>query len=302
VLAAAFFSTAGPVARLAGGLQPVQIAFWRVAVGAAAVFCLALASGQGVRIAPRDAPRLLAYGAVLGLHFYLYISSLYRTSLDHALVLVNTAPVWSVVLSRIALRESFPASKIPGILVAIAGTAWLVGFDPAGGRASLAGDAMGLVSALAYAVYAVAGRRERERYRLLTYASWVYLGAALSLALVAPKSTVLSPVPPGAWPPLLALALLPTTLGHTLFNASIRNIHAAVANLIATQEVSGGMILGWLMLGETPSRVALIAWPVVLAGIAWVIAPLRLSGGRPPSDLPPAQIPAPCQGPDRTGR
>jgi len=108
---------------------------------------------------------------------------------------------------------------------------------------------------------------------LLTYAFWVYLGAAVALALVSPRVTVLAAVPGAAWPPLLLLALLPTCFGHTLFNASLRLTHAAKANLLATQEVTGGMIIGWLVLGEVPTRTVLLIWPVVLAGIAWVVLP-----------------------------
>lgn len=268
-----FFATAGPVARLAGagGVSPIAIAFWRVGLGAGLIGLLAVATGRPPLVKPARIPALLGYGAVLGLHFYAYIGSLFATSLDHALVLVNTAPLWAVGLSWLWLREPFPRSKLPGLGLAVVGTALLVGFDPAAPAAHLRGDLLGLGAALAYAAYAVLGRRERTRYPLLTYAFWVYLGAALTLFVISPAATVGAPPPRGAWPQLFLLALLPTTIGHTLFNLAVRHAHAATANLIATQEVSGGMILGWLLLGEAPGATALVAWPLVLAGIGWVI-------------------------------
>ena len=274
LLATLSFATAGPLARLAGSagdVAPVTIAFWRVTIGAALVGLTAVATGRPPAVKSADLPWLLLCGAVLALHFQLYIGSLFATSLDHALVLVNTAPVWAVVLSWLMLREPLPRVKLPGILLAIVGTAWLVGWDPSAARASWTGDLMGLGAAVTYALYAVMGRGGRGRYPLLTYAFWVYAAAALTLAALMPAQTMATALPRAAWLPVLLLALLPTTLGHTLFNAAIRNVHAATVNLITTQEVSGGLLLGWLLLREAPSRTALLAWPVVLAGVAWVI-------------------------------
>lgn len=273
VLATAFFATAGPIARLASSLPPAQVAFWRVLLGAFGILVLGLVQGKMPRVRPADLPRLLAYGAVLGLHFYFYIGSLFTTSLGHALILVNTAPIWAALLSAAVLQEALPRVKVPGLLLGVLGTAWLVAGDQGGARATLGGDVLGLLSAVCYAAYAIAGRRERARYDLLTYAFWVYLSAAMALALAAPRATVLAAVPADAWTPLLLLALLPTCFGHTLFNASLRLTHAAKANLLATQEVTGGMVIGWLLLGEVPGRMVLLIWPLVLAGIAWVVLP-----------------------------
>jgi len=274
LLATVFFATSGPVVRLAGAAGPVSptaVAFWRVLLGAAFVGLIGWSRGTPPRVSLAHLPAMFGYGAVLGLHFYLYIGSLFATSLDHALVLVNTAPVWAALLSWLVLGEGLPWNKLPGVFLVLAATAWLVGFDPATPSGHLRGDLMGLGAAITYAVYAVAGRRDRDRYPLLTYAFWVYLGAALSLALIAPRAVFWTPVPAASWLPIVLLALLPTTFGHTLFNAAIRRIHVATANLIGTQEVSGGILLGWLLLSEIPTRTALLAWPLVLAGIAWVI-------------------------------
>jgi drug/metabolite transporter (DMT)-like permease len=277
-LATLFFASAGPVARIAGvdgALDPLGIAFWRVLLGAGFVLLLGWAGGRPPKVQLRDLPSLALYGIVLAMHFYLYIGSLFATSLDHALVLVNTAPVWAAILSWWILKEPLPAAKLPGVVAVILGMAWLVGFDPSAPEAHLRGDLMGLGAALTYALYAIAGRRDRARYPLLTYAFWVYLLAAATLGIVSPRMTFLRPVPSGSWLPVLILALLPTTFGHTLFNAAIRRIHAATANLIATQEVTGGMLLGWLILAIRPSATALMAWPLVLAGIIWVIIPRK---------------------------
>jgi drug/metabolite transporter (DMT)-like permease len=60
-------------------------------------------------------------------------------------------------------------------------------------------------------------------------------------------------------------------IGHTLYNAAIRRTYATYANLIATQEVTGGVILGALLLGQWPTVNSLIGATITLAGIALVL-------------------------------
>jgi drug/metabolite transporter (DMT)-like permease len=70
---------------------------------------------------------------------------------------------------------------------------------------------------------------------------------------------------------VLALGLLPLGLGHTLYNAALRRTPATYVNLIATQEVTLGILLGILLLGEIPSLNSLIGAFITLVGIVMVI-------------------------------
>ena len=50
-----------------------------------------------------------------------------------------------------------------------------------------------------------------------------------------------------------------------------RRTHATYANLIATQEVTGGVVLGVLLLGQMPTLNSVIGAAVTLLGIALVL-------------------------------
>lgn len=67
------------------------------------------------------------------------------------------------------------------------------------------------------------------------------------------------------------LGFLPTTLGHTLYNAGLRYIHPTYANLISTQEVTGGVVLGYLFLGEIPSKNSIVGILVMFIGLFLVL-------------------------------
>ena len=70
---------------------------------------------------------------------------------------------------------------------------------------------------------------------------------------------------------ILFLGVFPLGIGHTLYNAALRRVHAAYANLIATQEVTGGIILGIIFLAEMPPANAIVGCLMTLAGIMLVL-------------------------------
>jgi drug/metabolite transporter (DMT)-like permease len=139
----------------------------------------------------------------------------------------------------------------------------------------LLGDGLALLSAVCYAIYSIAGRSQRQHYGLLPYAFAVYGLAAIWLipALVAGfTSRPSGDYTLGRVLALAAAGILPLGLGHTLYNASLRRIPATYANLIASQEVTGGVLLGVLLLGEVPSPNALVGAAMAIAGIILVLA------------------------------
>lgn len=269
-LAVFFFSTSPIFVRWAEPLSPYERAFWRMAIGALAVTLLAVAQGAAPRYRVGDLPRFLIYGAITAVHFLAYIASLDYTTIAHTLSIVYTAPVFVTIFSALFLKESVSGYKYWGILLAVVGVAMLAGFEPRFSWRALLGDGLALVSALAFGLYSVAGRSERERYPLLHYAAGVYGMAALWLA----GPAFVGSAGGYGWRQVLALlgmGLLPTALGHTLYNAALRRTHATYCNLVATQEITGGVILGVLLLGEIPSLVSVVGAVVTLAGIVVVL-------------------------------
>ncbi len=70
---------------------------------------------------------------------------------------------------------------------------------------------------------------------------------------------------------MLALGVLPLALGHTLYNAALRRVSATYVNLVSTQEVTGGILLGMLLLAEMPSFNSVLGALITLAGIVLVV-------------------------------
>ena len=130
---------------------------------------------------------------------------------------------------------------------------------------------MALLAGLCFAIYSVAGRGERDRHPLFRYTTNVYGLAALWLLPVMLLFAFQHAYPLAAVGAVVALGIFPLGLGHTLYNAAVRRVHATYANLVATQEVTGGIVLGIFLLHEVPSMAAVIGVVVTLIGIAGVL-------------------------------
>lgn len=278
-MAVAFFSTSAVFVRWSAPFSSVEIAFWRLAIAALLVGVSGLVTRTPLVLKRRELPRFLLYGLVTALHFFFYIAALNFTTIAHALALVYTSPIFVTLLSALFLREPLPPRKYLGIGVAVLGVSLMAGFQPhytacnlqGTGQCMILGDGLALLSALCLATYSVIGRGERERHPLFRYTLNVYSLAALWLLPAALYLAFQHSYPLPAVAAVVALGIFPLGLGHTLYNAAVRSIHATYASLIATQEVTGGILLGIFLLGEIPSLLTLLGVVVTLVGILGVL-------------------------------
>jgi drug/metabolite transporter (DMT)-like permease len=291
-LAVGFLSTSPVLVGWAEPMDPIVKTWGRLTVAALAVWLALLvvrgrhATNTELKITPssegqdRNAKgpqpvlRFIAYGFIAALHFLTYVASLSFTTAAHSLAIVYTAPIFVTLLSGLFLGERIRRGQWLGGGVTVVGIGILAGLEPTMSWGMALGDGLALVSAITYGFYSVAGRYERERYPLLVYASRVYGIAALWLL---PLALVVIPgMPAEAWGweqvgSVVALGLIPLALGHTMYNAALRRVHATYANVIASQEVTGGVMLSWLLLGQVPSVNSLVGAAVALVGVAVVL-------------------------------
>ncbi len=271
VIAVFFFSTSPIFIRWAESISSYEITFWRLTTAAATVAVMMWIKREGWGVRRKDWSKFGLFGLITALHFLFYIASLSFTTIAHSLAIVYTAPIFVTLFSSIFLKEPIPARKWGGILIAVLGIAILAGFQPNFTQRMLFGDLLALGSAITFGLYSIAGRSQRHHYSLFTYAMTTYGVAALWAAPAAALSFT-----PGGYTPktvlsILGMGVFPLGFGHTLYNAALRRVHASYANVIATQEVTGGIILGALLLGEIPGINEIIGVIVALLGIFLVI-------------------------------
>ena len=273
-LAVLFVSSGAILVRLAAA-PPLAVSFYRVAI--ASLILLPFAHRDARRSWPvLDARRralLLAAGLALALHFATWIASLSYTTVASSVILVNTAPLFAIALSRLFLHEKPSLVVQVAIPIAFAGAALIAFGDWTGSPGSLLGNGLALAGAVTLAVYQVVGRGLRDALPLNAYVLAVWSVAACALAVLARSSGVLlGGYSVRAWLLFTALAIVPTLAGHGLINKSLRSFPAPTVGLFLLGEPLIASILAWLVFHEMPGPWALAGGAVVLAALGLVLA------------------------------
>jgi drug/metabolite transporter (DMT)-like permease len=276
-LAVLFVSFGAILVRLAAA-PPLAVSFYRVAL--ASLILLPFAAGDARRswsaLGPKQRWLLLASGGALALHFATWIASLSYTTVASSVLLVNTAPLFAIVFSRLFLHEKPSPTVLAAIPVAFTGAGLIAFGDWTGSPGSLLGNGLAVAGAVAVAVYQVIGRGLRDALPLNAYVLGVWATAALALAGMARGFGVpLGGYPKTTWLLFVALAVVPTIGGHGLVNKSLRSLSAPTVGLFLLGEPVIASLLAWLIFREVPGPWTLAGGAVVLAALAVVLARRR---------------------------
>lgn len=273
------FGTSAILVRFAAEAPGPAVAAWRTAFAVLLLAPVALPriGPELRRLGRRDLALVLGAGVVLGLHFVLWIESLYHTSVASASVLVVMSPLFIAVLGWVVLRERLSARTLAAIVVGVAGAALIGLADAEAGafpRAAL-GNALALGAALLVSVYLLIGRAVRQRISFLAYLFPLYAAAAATTLAAALASGVPLVQP---WPVLglcLLMALLPQLLGHGSYNYAVKYVPAALLGLLSLAEPVMASALALALFGEMPGPLALAGMALVLGSIAVVFGRRR---------------------------
>ncbi len=259
----------------------LALAFWRCAGGAAALLPLAWPHRGLVR--RQQVGPLVVSGALLALHFALWIGSLSYTTVASSVVFAAMAPLFAGLGSALFLRRPPSGRTWLGIVVATVGAVVIGLADTAVTDTAprpLLGNLMALGAAVAIAGYLLIGQTARERLPVTVYGSWVYGTAAVVLAVWALLAgDPLAGFDAATWWAILGLVVGPQLLGHTVFNQLLSALSATTVAVVILAEPVGAGVLAFVLLGEAPAPVMAVGGPLILAGVY-----LAASGNRPASD------------------
>ncbi|HEY3116918.1 MAG TPA: DMT family transporter [Chloroflexota bacterium] len=268
-VAVAAVSTSGILIRLTTAPPLVTAANRMLLAGFLLLVWAALRGPSELPRALRQHGLLLALsGLLLGIHFALWTASLFLTSVASAVFLVDTHPALTALLARIALGELSGPALWLGILLTALGGAIIGGGDFQLGGPALPGDLMALGASVAFAGYLVIGRHVRADLDVAVYAGLVYgiAGILLALAAVLSGSQLSSNAAHDA-PLWLALVLVPTLAGHTVFNWALRHVQTSVVAVSVVGEPVGTTLLAWWLLAQQPQAAALLGGATILVGL-----------------------------------
>jgi len=295
VAAALLWATIGPAARFAlrAGITPLEISFWRAAIGGLLFLVHATARGR-LRVERRDLPAVGGF-ALLGvtIFYWAYFRAVELGGAALAAILLYTAPAWVAIAATFWLGELLTARKALAVALTLAGIALVATGSGAGvrGTASVAAHvaalAWGLLAGLAYAGYYLFGKRYFARYEASTlFAYALPIGALLLLPAVH-----FAPKPAEEWLVLVFLAVVPTYGAYLLYSFGLTRVEATRAATVATLEPVAAAVLAYVVWGEALRGLGYFGAALVLTGVLIVATEREPQVALEPPHEGPAPVP-----------
>lgn len=274
----------GPWAVRLADSGPVAAGFWRLALALPFLALLARANGERLGAVRSTGiwPVLLA-GAIFALDLASWHIGIELTRLGNATLFGNAGSLVLMVWAFVILKRLPRGGEWSAIVLALAGSAILLGRSLEISTTTLIGDLFCLLAGLFYAGYLLLLQGKREHLGSWTLLFWASLaGAPVCLALALGLG---EPVWPTNWWPLVALFVGSQLVGQGLLVFSLKHFSPLVIGLALLTQPAVAALSGWWAFGEGVG-VADIAGMLML-GLALALA----RGGRAERADPPTLVP-----------
>ena len=250
--------------------DPIATAFYRMAF---AVVILAPVSLPRITphlrgLSSREKGLLVLSGVFLGFHFAAWITSLKFTTISNSVIIVATQPFFVAIMEAVFFKEKISRKAIIGMALAFVGMVIIAQSDFSLSGDHFLGDILALIGAITAGSYLMIGRRIRQKLHNRYYILPVYTVAAVTLLIIAwPFHSPMIDYPAKSWIYFLLLALVPTILGHTLYNYLLKYIRAHLVAVTILGEPIGAAVLAAIIFAELPSLATYIGGVLILSGI-----------------------------------
>ena len=207
-------------------------------------------------------------GIFLAMHFYTWIKSLELTTIASSTVLVSLQPVFTMVLGYLLYQETLQKVSMVGMAAAIFGSIMMGISDLKLDHAHLIGDLLALSGGFFGSCYIIIGRKLRNSVPAATYCTLVYGICAITLLLI--NLVLRTPLRGYGTNNLLiflALAVICTIGGHSIFNWSLKHLKAVTVSTASLGEPIGATLLAYLLFRESPGTMQLLSGSIILFGL-----------------------------------
>jgi drug/metabolite transporter (DMT)-like permease len=268
-------------------VPPGLLGFARLAV--AALILVPFLRRRGETRAERgDAGKIFWMGALgFGVAFGLSHFGLARSTATNGALLITLEPVSIMLLSPFVLGERLRGREAAGAALVLLGAVLVVLDGVPGVTVSLLphwrGDALMVLSALAFAAYSIIGRDVLRRWDSRTVTARSVLWGAVSMVPVVALEWAAGARP--VWTPMgigttLYLAVVVTALAYLAWNAALARVPAPRAAIFLNVQPVVGVALGVWLLAEPATAYTAVGAGLVVAGLAITTAPGRYTDSR----------------------
>jgi drug/metabolite transporter (DMT)-like permease len=247
---------------------PLASAGWRMGLAALSLlpFWLAQIRADGGKLRGPLWPLLLA-GVFFSFDVGLYHTSLTLTSIAHATLIVNLAPLVALAAGYFLFGERFRIVMLAGLAMALGGAAAMT-LGRAGVAGTLTGNAFAFAGMLGYSSYLIAVKRARQGSSVLAVLTVSSAVSAVFLFSVAGlRGETILPHSAGGWLVLIALGVAIHALGQGLVAIGMRETPVGLASILLLMQPVCAGLCAWAIFGEMLGPLELAGAAAVLLGI-----------------------------------
>jgi drug/metabolite transporter (DMT)-like permease len=220
--------------------------------------------GISLKVYRKDMPIVLLSGILMALHWIFYFYALKWSNVAIGMLSLFTYPVITAFLEPILLKTKFQSIHLLlGALVL--GGIYLLSPDYGLNGSMTLAVAMGILSALSYALRNILLKSKVNQYSgtmLMVYQTGV-IGVLLFPFLFYTEVSLII----NQWEGLLALAVITTAIGHSLFLMTFKNFSITAVSILSSIQPVYGILIGVFFLNEIPSLTTIFGGILILSSV-----------------------------------
>lgn len=216
------------------------------------------------KISKKDAPAVFISGVLMGIHWVAYFYALRWSNVAIGMLSIFTYPVITAFLEPIILKTKFQLIHLLLAFLVLTGMYFLspsLDFE----NSYTIAIGLGVFSALAYALRNIILKKRVNKYNgsiLMTYQTAI-VGVLLFpfLFTIEPAQII------EQWKALVALAVLTTAIGHTLFLMTFKHFNITTVSILSSVQPVYGIIIGAIFLSEIPKGTTILGGFLILSSV-----------------------------------
>lgn len=228
------------------------------------------------KVSAKDWLFLVLAGFFLGVHFLLWMESIDYTSIASSTIILSLEPVLVMIGAFFVFRDRPSRMAVIGLVVAFVGICCVGSGDLGVSRDAFFGDVLSFLSTLAIAVNMLLAKSILNRvssylYSLVAFAVSFLFFACYNLFTL----TDVTGYPAKEWLIFLLLAIVPTVLGHMVFNWLLAYVTPTTISMSVFAEPVGASVLAIFLFREYVSGFQIVGGILVIAGLMLYLKPQR---------------------------
>ncbi|MEM9325344.1 MAG: DMT family transporter [Bacteroidota bacterium] len=258
-----FMSTSGALGRYITLDVPATICL-RCVTGSIFLGLLCRLRGVSLVISSRDIFKFWGLAVLMSASWITYFISLQKSNVAVAMLAHFTYPIFIAFLEPIFLKSRFQPAHLLFALLGLFGVSLLAPSFSLDDQV-FQGLLFGILSAFIYSFRNIVMKKQVARYSGMTL---MFYQMVMSAVLLSPALFYYDLQPLGEmWPYVLALGIIGTAGGHTMFVMAMRHFSITSLSILSTIQPIYGILIAMMFLGETPVLRSILGGTIILATV-----------------------------------